>query len=170
MNTTLKIILLCNTLIFSNYIVASDKYSEITSNYSKPCKQAQYGIIDKNNINFKNSGLNAYLFNCSILVVVATPNESRKSVVERNKNKQNIADLFLLKNIDIHYRDNDGGTLLMSIVVSDLATKWKLKTIQYLLSKGAHTGIKNNYGKTAMNLARYKNNKPIINLLTVAKR
>jgi len=45
------------------------------------------------------------------------------------KNKQELASVLLSEKFNIDYKNNDGTTLLMFIILSDLKIEWKINAI-----------------------------------------
>jgi len=166
LNLNFKLYFSTPLLVLSAYVSASENELVIGKTEIKQCELVQYGTLNLKTIGFENSKLNSYLLNCSLLSVVAMHNESNQSVKASLKKKQDIASVFLSKKLNVDYKDNDGTTLLMSIVLSNLQTEWKVNAIKLLVSKGGNLNAKNIYGKTAQDLAEFKKDKKIVDLIS----
>lgn len=166
MNLNLKIIIAFYILGLSGCVSAEDTFFQISEEDKYKCDKAQYGNLELKNFDFSNRNKNTYLFNCVLQVVVPAYNESSQSVQTRLNKKKKLASIFLATDINVNYKENDGTTLLMSVILSSLNPSWKIMAVKQLLSKGASKNIKNKYGKTALDFAKLKKNKEIISLLS----
>ena len=164
MSSYLKLLIITYTLVLSGCVTASDSISD--TDKIAQCTLTQNGKLNIKTINSDNADLYAYLLYCATLSVVPFHNESKKSVKNRIKKKQDIASFFISKKVDMHFKDSHGSTLIMSIAVSNLSTDWKLKSLKKLISMGSDVNAKNKYGKSALDLAKFKNNQSVIKLLS----
>jgi ankyrin repeat protein len=80
--------------------------------------------------------------------------------------KTKVADHFLSHDLDLTYKNSDGDTVLMSVIASFLPEPWKEKAVTILLDKGINLKETNNNGDTALDIAKYKGNKRIIDLVS----
>jgi hypothetical protein len=149
---------------------SSESGVKVSAEKNDQCKDATYGRLDYGNIEFKDPGHNAFLLNCSLSAVVPEPDEKRETYDKYMKDKQKLASLLLVKNLDVDYRDSHGSTLLMSVIVSYLPDEWKEKAAMTLIQKGCDVNAVNNYGRTAIDLARFKKNEKIIKMLSNLKK
>jgi ankyrin repeat protein len=129
------------------------------------CNKAKNGVLDINAIDLNSPQQIAYLFNCAVSVRIGEADESRQKYLDTQKNKMHIASVLLVKGVDVSYVNDDGDTLLMTVVISFLPDEWKYKTSQSLISKGVDIKHKNLNGDTALDLAKFKKDKAIIKLL-----
>lgn len=167
MNFCLKpIIMIFSILLISCSAWSSESEVSVPSEKKDQCKDATYGRLDLGNIEFKDLDHNAFLLNCSLLAVVPEPDEKRATYDKCMKDRQKLASFLLTKNLEVNYRDSHGSTLLMSVIVSYFPSEWKEKTAMSLIEKGCNVNAVNNFGKTAMDLAKYKHNKKIIKILS----
>ncbi len=130
------------------------------------CYKASYGDLSVSQIDTSNQEENAFLLNCAVSVIVPMLNESKKIALERNSKKVNLANSLLALELDVNYVDETNTSLLMSIVISYMPQPWKLKTTQYLLEHGAKLNFVNEYGKSALDLAKFRQETELVKLLS----
>lgn len=151
-------------LLISCSAWSSESEVQVSAETNDQCKDATYGRLDLGNVEFKDRGHNAFLLNCSLSVVVPEPDEKREIYDKYMKDKQKLASFLLAKNLDVNYRDSHGSTLIMSVIVSYFPNEWKEKAVRTLIEKGCDVNAVNKYGKTAFDLAGFKQNKQIIKI------
>lgn len=170
MNFCLKpLIMIIAILLISCSACSSENEMRIPVETNDQCKDATYGRLDSGNVEFKDAGHNAFLLNCSLSVVVPEPDEKQETYDKCMKDKQRLASFLLAKNLDVKYRDSHGNTLLMSVIVSYFPDEWKKKAVKTLIENGCDVNAVNKYGKTASDIARFKQNKQIIKILSEAQ-
>jgi ankyrin repeat protein len=77
--------------------------------------------------------------------------------------------ILLSRDVDVNAKDNDGNTALHLAVASEIASDEAcLRTAEVLLEHGADPKIKNNKGKTPIDLARREGRREIVGLLRKA--
>lgn len=166
MNICLKIfcvVIVAN--LFFGYVWSSERDASISNSRKKLCEDVKYGKLKLDAAHNVGSLQNAYLFNCSISIVVPFPDEKASLIRSRAEKKLTLADYFLSQDIDVNYKDESGGTLLMSVITSYMPSSWKIKVTKILISKGSDVNAKNKYGKSAIDLARFTGDSEIINIL-----
>lgn len=156
-------------LLISCSAWSSENEVQVSSEEKDQCKEATYGRLDLGTMEFKNPGQNAFLLNCSLSAVVPEPGEKLETYDKYIRDKQTLASFLLTKNLDVNYRDSHGSTLLMSAIVSYFPGEWKEKTAKNLIEKGCNVNAVNNYGRTAIDLARFKKNEKLLKLLSNVK-
>jgi ankyrin repeat protein len=139
--------------------------SLFSSDTIKLCKDAEYGTLNLNKDQKMKPLEYSYLINCAISEVVSLPDEKSTSVENRNAKKRKIADFLLSQNFDVNYRDESGSTLVISVILSYMSSEWKIKNVEKLISKGCDINKKNKYGKSAVDLAKFKEESEIIKIL-----
>ncbi|VAW62758.1 hypothetical protein MNBD_GAMMA08-2957 [hydrothermal vent metagenome] len=142
--------------------------SPIALDLEKLCDKAMFGKLNLSYVKKLPSTSVSYLFDCAITIVVHMPDEDPKSIQIQNLNKRKIeiADALLSLGIDTGYKDETGSNLLISVIVSYIPEKWKIKFIKILVSKGCSIKENNKYGKSAFELAKNRNEIKIIEALT----
>jgi ankyrin repeat protein len=68
--------------------------------------------------------------------------------------------------IDTSYVNQYGNTLLMSVVMSYLPLDWKLTTSRKLIESGVDINHTNDYSKSALDLAKQKQEEQLVKLLS----
>lgn len=149
---------------------SSENRVQASAKKKDQCIDASYGRLDSGNIEFKDAVHNAFLLNCSLSAVVPEPDEKRETYDKCMKDKQKLASFLLGKNLDVNYRDLHGSTLLMSVIVSNFPGEWKEKAAMTLIKKGCDVNAVNDYGRTAIDLARFKKNEKMIKMLSNVKK
>lgn len=169
MNICLKILfVIIATGLLSGCAWSSESDVSIAEamNMKQLCKEAMYGKLDLNIVQNMEPLNNSYLFNCAVSVVVSFPDEESDSVKNRKERKIKVADFFISQDIDATYKDESGSTLLISVITSYMPSKWKVKFVKILISKGCDIKEKNKYGKSALELAKFTNEPEIIKILS----
>jgi len=110
--------------------------------------------------------VNAYLFNCAVSVIVGGPKDDFEQYKKIMNNKKRIANFFINREIDIKYKDNNNTTLLMSTIESYMPKEWKFQAAKILVDKGSDINAKDNYSNTAIELAKYRKEQKIVELLS----
>lgn len=165
MNIYLKIFLaVLSPFLICSEILASD--TAISESRQQQCEEARSGELDLRKARNTNRSHNAYLFNCAISVVVPFPDEKAGSLKGTIEKKQQIADFFISKGIDVTYKDETGSTLLMSVIVSYFPREWKIKTVKLLITKGTDVRTKNMFDKTATDLANFMEDPEIFEIVS----
>ncbi len=166
MNIYLKILLI---IIAANLLSGCARSSEsdisISDTTKKLCEEAKYGKLNLSTVHNMEPLNNSHLFNCAVSVVVSFPDEKASSVKSRTEKKIKLADFFMSQDIDVNYKDESGGTLLMSVITSYMPSEWKVKAVRTLVSKGCDINEKNKYGKSAVDLAKFTEDSEIIKIL-----
>ena len=154
-------------IVISGCVNSADQ--QTTAYPTQLCEKAKYGQLDIGSVSISDSHINAYLLDCAVSVVVAEvslQSGPHKGDQTTNINKQIIADYFLSQQLDLTYKNEDGNNVLMSIVISFLPDSWKQKAITNLINKGVDLKAKNNSGDTALDIAKFKGNQIIIEMLS----
>ena len=133
------------------------------------CEDAAYGKLDLSKIETADPNHNSLLLSCSLSTIVPKPDEVRAEFDQSMKAKQKLASFLLTKNLDAGFKDSHGSTLLMSVVVSYFPDQWKEAAVKVLIEKGCDVSAVNNYGKTAVDLAKFKKNQKLIEMLSAEK-
>ncbi len=141
----------------------------VTVDKSSQCEHAAYGKLDVNKIETADPDQNSFLLNCSLSTIVPKPDEERAEFDKSMNAKQKLASFLLTKNLDAGFKDSHGSTLLMSVVVSYFPDQWKEEAVKVLIEKGCDVNAVNNYGKTAIDLAKFKKNDKIVEMLSAKK-
>jgi len=76
-----------------------------------------------------------------------------------------LADFLISREIDINFKDESGSTLLMSVITSYMPNSWKIRVAKILLPKKSDINVKNKYGKSAIDLARFIEHPEMIKVL-----
>lgn len=105
---------------------------------------------------------NSAYFDCAIGVRISEPGSMPART--REVEPRHIADYFL-GNLDPTYRDQYGNTLLSILVISFTPLDWKLATAKKLVNIGVDISAKNQFGKTALDLANSGNEPELAALL-----
>ena len=159
-------LLLFAILIISCTAWSSESESPISVENDDQCANATYGKLDLNKIESTDPSHNSFLLSCSLSAVVPKPDEDRAALDKCMKDKQKLASFLLAKNLDIGFKNSHGSTLLMSVVVSYFPDEWKEGAVKILIEKGCDISAVNNFGKTAMDLAKFAKNEKIIKILS----
>ena len=157
--------------LFFSIIASAPAYSGGLQTDKYPmqiCEKAKYGKINIKDISVTDSRINSYILDCALSVVI--PEVSFKNGASRGnqslkEKKKRIADYLLMQHLDITYKNRYGDNLLMSVISSFLPDSWKETAVAALIKKGINTKEKNLNGDTALDIAKFKNNKNIIKLL-----
>ncbi len=166
MNFCLKsLFFIIATILLSGCAWSSEGEVFISDTMTKLCKEARYGKLNLNTVQNKEPLENSHLFNCAISVVVSFPDEKSSSIEIRNKQKIKIADFFISQDIDVNYEDESESTLVISVIASYMPSEWKIRIVKVLISKGCDINKKNKYGKSAVDLAKFKEESEIIKIL-----
>lgn len=126
------------------------------------CSMIHSGKLNYLNIPTEDASANSAYFDCAIgvrigeLELTANP-ESR---IDPTK----MADHFL-SNLDPEYRDVYGNNILSILVISFTPLDWKLATAQKLIEMGVNIHAKNQFGKTALDLAESGEEPEVASLL-----
>lgn len=163
-------IMIIAILLISCTAWSSESGVQVSAEKNDQCKDATYGRLDLGNLEFNDPGHNAFLLNCSLSAVVPEPDEKRETYDKCMKDKQKLASFLLVKNIDVNYRDLHGSTLLMSVIVSYFPDEWTEKAAMTLIEKGCDVNAVNNYGRKAIDLARFKKNEKMVKMLSNVKK
>jgi len=166
-NICLRILsIIVATGLFSGCSWSLERDVLIAENTKQLCKEAMYGKLDLSIVQKMEPLNSSHLFNCAVSVVVSFPDEEANSVKNRLARKIKIANYFISQDIDVTYTDESGSTLLISVITSYIPSKWKVKFVKALLSKGCDMNVKNKYGKSALELAKFTNEPIIIKILS----
>lgn len=130
------------------------------------CDKAKNGSLNINAIDLKSVKHNSFLFACAVHVRIGEADETRQKYLEIQNGKMQVADTLFVGGLDASYVNQDGDTLLMLVVTSFLPDDWKLKSAKLLISKGVDKNHKNTNGDTALELAKFKKNTQLIELLS----
>ncbi len=167
MNIYLKTVLVfCITIFLSGCAWSLESKIPAHDFRIHQCDAAKYGELDIALLDSNDPFHNSFLLNCAVSVVVPGPDEGKNAIMGRIEKKQAIAAFLLTNKLDINYKDQDGVTLLMAVILSYMSEDWKEKAVKRLIDKGCSIQTQNNYGKTAADLAKFKGNKKIIRMLT----
>ncbi len=167
MNIYLKLMpFILATSVLSGCAYSSEKDFFDSDRKKAQCDHAMYGKLDTSLFDSGDPQFNSYVFACSLAIVVPLPNESRISVKNRIKRKLEIADFLMTKNMDVSYKDETDSTLLMTVIISFMPDEWKLDTAKVLIQKGCDVKAKNSYGKTAIILARNREDFEMVSFLS----
>lgn len=162
-------------LLFAIFIISCTAWSSESEspisidNSNNQCVNAIYGKLDLSNIESTNPSYNSFLLSCSLSAVVPKPDEDRAALDQCMKDKRKLASFLLTTNLDMGFKDSHGSTLLMSVILSHFQDKWKEEAVKILIEKGCDINVVNNYGKTAMELAKFKKNEKIIKIFADEK-
>jgi ankyrin repeat protein len=129
------------------------------------CEKAKSGNIDTVTLKTDSLETNAFLLDCAMAVRISGPKDSRSETQKIRAIKMETADLLLKKNFDPKYVNEDGNTLLITAILSFFPDEWKTKTVKLLLDRGVDKNHKNNYGATALSLAKQRGSESILLLL-----
>lgn len=152
------------------FISCTAQNSFNSDRYKSECNEVSRGIFSASKFSDLDPQQNAFFLSCALSIEVTEINESRQSIKERKHNKQKAADFFLGKKLDINYRGEAESDLLMLTVVSNFEGQWKIATSKTLISKGIDLSNKNEYGKSALDLAEAFDQKNIIELIIAVKK
>lgn len=135
------------------------------------CENIKHGNFELSSVAVSDPHTNAYLFSCTVAVVIAGP--SPVSGPHTNKNnlkpkKIALANHLLAGGVDIRFSTNEDENLLMAVVASFMPEQWKADTVEALLKIGVDPAFKSKNGDTALDMANYKGDKRIIQLLSRA--
>ncbi len=64
-----------------------------------------------------------------------------------------------------NFMDDVGNPLITTTVISDLPVEWRVKAMTSMIEQGADIDVKNQYGQTALDLAKHRKQQAIIELL-----
>jgi len=98
--------------------------------------------------------------------IVGGPKDDFEQYKKIMNNKKRIANFFINREIDIKYKDNNNTTLLMSTIESYMPKEWKFQAAKILVDKGSDINAKDNYSNTAIELAKYRKEQKIVELLS----
>lgn len=133
------------------------------------CEQAKYGQLDIEQAQIADPLINTYLLDCAVSVVISEVSLQSGPYKDKSKTKEmktKIADHFLSQDLDLTYKNDDGDNVLMSVIASFLPEPWKEKAVTALLDKGIDLKEINSNGDTALDIAKYKGNKRIVDLVS----
>lgn len=162
--------LLCLSILCSANCSADS--SKNKAELSLLCEQAKKGTLETIQIDTSNAHTNAYLFDCAVAVVIGEASKiSGKSgeAAERDLKKSKrakIADFFLANELDVKYKNQHGNSMLIATVISFLPLEWKEKAVAMLIAKGVNVNEKNDGGKTALDIAKFKNHPNLVKTLS----
>ncbi len=155
-------------LLLSGCVLTSESIA-FTSNqqdHSKECHDAKNGKFNSKTGDYSNPLKNARLLSCAVAVTIGLPDDIKKQRETIRLKKCKLADFLLSKKLDISYTNDNGDSLLMTIIISFLPDEWKENTVKILISKGINIYHKNKSGNTAIDYAKFKGNKKIISILS----
>lgn len=161
MNLLLKVF--CIVFLCISILCAANCSAEPLKGQDKPtslCEQAKNGTLNISQIDISNAHSNAYLYDCSVAVVISDPikvSGESGSKAERDLKKINrtkIADYLLANELDVNFKNQYGNNMLIATVISFLPIEWKEKAVERLIAQGINIEEKNNGGKTALDLAK----------------
>jgi len=134
------------------------------------CIAASAGELSPQTLENISSTDRSFLLSCALSVVIG---EADRTEAERDRliqKKQKLSDAILSKSIDIEFVGHCGNHLLNDVVLSFLPENWKLDTLRKLLDMGADLDHRNKYGKSAMDLARFRGQEKITRFLAATRR
>jgi ankyrin repeat protein len=161
-------LLLFAILMVSCAALSSESETPISVDSNNQCANATYGKLDLSKIESAVPSYNSFLLSCSLSELAPKPDQDRTAFDKCMKDKEKLASLLLTKNLDADFKDSHGSTLLMSAVISYFPDEWKEKAVITLIEKGCDISAVNNYEKTAMDLAKFEQNKKIVKILSEA--
>lgn len=147
MSTSRTIKLIAALLLVVSGCAAQEKKSLHSGD---ECAKIHSGEVSYLSISTEDASANSAYFDCAIGVRIGEPAITAKP--ENQIEPTKMADRFL-SNLDPEYRDLYGNNLLSILVISFTPLNWKLTTAQKLVDMGVNIYSKNQFGKTALDLA-----------------
>jgi len=152
------------SLLCANVSCTSASNSDL-SRYAELCAQATAGNSDIDGIGKLSSSANSYLLDCTLIPLISEVTlsmTSSSSTENIDVKKVELAEFFLSGELDYEYQNDNGSNLLFSVVRSFLPLEWRMNAIAELVTSGINPGARNDFGKTAMEIAKTAEEKELL--------
>ncbi len=154
----------------------------LAEDMSRWCLEAKHGEFEPASAASLAPKQISYLVECTILPAAPPPGGYSRDIVSeadiaaaRKKADQRIAakqakrviiaDALMTYEFNPNFMDDVGNPLITTTVISDLPVEWRVKAMTSMIEQGADIDVKNQYGQTALDLAKHRKQQAIIELL-----
>lgn len=164
----------CESSLAQEFALAED--------ISRWCLEAKHGEFEPTSAASLAPMQISYLVECTILPAAPPPGGySMDTVTEANiaaaKKRADqriaaerarlvkIAEALMTYEFNPNFINDMGSPLIATMVISDLPVEWRVKVMTSMIEQGADIDVRNQYGLTALDLAKHRKQQEIVELL-----